>query len=176
MLNLNVETHAHSLIDLAQQLCIAARTAPKSRGRDLLVTGIISGADKTRLADTMREIAQRDGVAFFARDAENIDDSPVVVLIGSLKQPIGLPHCGFCGFEGCQQLEESGGVCAFNSGDLGIALGSAVARAADLRLDNRIMYSVGKAVVELKLLGAEVAIAYGIPLSASGKNIFFDRK
>lgn len=140
------------------------------------MTGIISGADKTRLADTMREIAQRDGVAFFARDAENIDDSPVVVLIGSLKQPIGLPHCGFCGFEGCQQLEESGGVCAFNSGDLGIALGSAVARAADLRLDNRIMYSVGKAVVELKLLGAEVAIAYGIPLSASGKNIFFDRK
>lgn len=176
MLHLNVETHAQSLINLAQQLCVAARTAPKARGRDLLVTGVVSGADKTRLADTMREIARRDGVAFFERDAQNIDDSPVVVLIGSRKEPIGLPHCGFCGFEDCQELNESGGVCAFNSGDLGIALGSAVSRAADLRLDNRIMYSAGKAALELKLLGAEVAIAYGIPLSASGKNIFFDRK
>lgn len=176
MLNLNVETHSQTLIDLAQQLCVAMRTAPKARGRDLLVTAVISGADKTRLADTMREIAERDDVAFLERDAENIDDSPVVVLVGSRKEPIGLPHCGFCGFRDCQELKEAGGVCAFNSGDLGIALGSAVGRASELRLDNRIMYSVGKAAIELKLLGADVAIAYGIPLSASGKNIFFDRK
>ena len=176
MLNLNVETHSQTLIDLAQQLCVAARTAPKARGRDLLVTGVVSGADKTRLADTMREIAERDGVAFFERDAQNVDDAPVVVLIGSKKEPIGLPHCGFCGFKDCQELKESGGLCAFNSGDLGIALGSAAGRAAALCLDNRIMYSVGKAAIELKLLGAEVVIAYGIPVSATGKNIFFDRK
>lgn len=175
MLNLNPESHAQTLVDVAQQLCIAARTAPKARGRDLLVTGIIRGADKTRLADTMRDIAERDGVAFFERDAQNIDDAPVVVLIGTRKEVLGLPHCGLCGFKDCQDLNDSSGVCAFNSGDLGIALGSAVSRAADLRLDNRIMYSVGKAAVELKLLGPEVSMAYGIPLSARGKNIFFDR-
>jgi len=175
MLSLNVESHAQTLIDCAQQLCIAARTAPKARGRDFLVTGIVSGADKSRLADTMRAIAQRDGVAFFERDAQNVDDSPVVVLIGTRKEVLDLPHCGFCGFDDCQDLIASGGVCAFNSGDLGIALGSAISRAADLRLDNRIMYSAGKAALELKLLGPDVAMAYGIPLSASGKNIFFDR-
>jgi uncharacterized ferredoxin-like protein len=175
MLSLNVESHAQTLVDSAQQLCVAARTAPKARGRDFLVTGIVSGADKSRLADTMRDIAQRDGVAFFERDAQNIDDSPVVVLIGTRKEALGLPHCGFCGFDDCQDLTASGGVCAFNSGDLGIALGSAVSRAADLRLDNRIMYSAGKAAIELKLLGPDVAMAYGIPLSASGKNLFFDR-
>jgi uncharacterized ferredoxin-like protein len=175
MVNLNIESHAQSLVDVAQQLCIAARTAPKARGKDSLVTGIVSGADKSRLADTMRDIARRDGVEFFARDAQNIDDSPVVVLIGTRKEVMGLPHCGYCGFQDCQDLIDSGGVCAFNSGDLGIALGSAVSRAADLRLDNRIMYSAGKAAVELKLLGSDVAIAYGIPLSASGKNLFFDR-
>lgn len=175
MLSLNVESHAQTLVDVAQQLCVAARTAPKARGRDFLVTGIVSGADKSRLADTMRDIAQRDGVAFFERDAQNIDDSPVVVLIGTRKEVLGLPHCGFCGFDDCQDLTASGGVCAFNSGDLGIALGSAVSRAADLRLDNRIMYSAGKAAIELKLLGPDVAMAYGIPLSASGKNLFFDR-
>ena len=176
MVNLNVEFHSQTLIDAAQQLCVAARTAPKARGKDLLVTAIVSGADKTRLANTMRDIAKRDGVAFFERDAQNVEDSPVVVLIGTRKDVIGLPHCGFCGFEDCQALSKSSGVCAFNSGDLGIALGSAVSRAADLRLDNRIMYSAGKAAVELQLLGSEVVIAYGIPLSASGKNIFFDRK
>jgi uncharacterized ferredoxin-like protein len=175
MLSLNVESHAQTLVDSAQQLCVAARTAPKARGRDFLVTGIVNGADKSRLADTMRDIAQRDGVAFFERDAQNIDDSPVVVLIGTRKEVLGLPHCGFCGFDDCQDLTASGGVCAFNSGDLGIALGSAVSRAADLRLDNRIMYSAGKAAIELKLLGPDVAMAYGIPLSASGKNLFFDR-
>lgn len=175
MVNLNVESHTQSLVDVAQQLCIAARTAPKARGKDFLVTGVVSGADKTRLADTMRDIACRDGVEFFERDAQNIDDSPVVVLIGTRKEVMGLPHCGYCGFQDCQELIDSGGVCAFNSGDLGIALGSAVSRAADLRLDNRVMYSVGKAAVELKMLGPDVSIAYGVPLSARGKNLFFDR-
>jgi uncharacterized ferredoxin-like protein len=51
-----------------------------------------------------------------------------------------------------------------------------VAVAADNRVDNRIMYTAGFAAVKLKLLGEEVKIAYGIPLSATGKNIFFDRK
>jgi uncharacterized ferredoxin-like protein len=37
------------------------------------------------------------------------------------------------------------------------------------------MFTIGKAVVEMKLLGEDVKIAYGIPLSASSKNPFFDR-
>jgi len=38
------------------------------------------------------------------------------------------------------------------------------------------MYSVGRAVVNIKLLGEDIKIAYGIPLSISGKNPFFDRR
>ena len=70
---------------------------------------------------------------------------------------------------------EVGGTCSFNSGDLGIAVGSAVAMASDFRIDNRIMYTAGKAAIELRMLGDEVKIAYGIPLAAMGKNPFFDR-
>jgi uncharacterized ferredoxin-like protein len=73
-------------------------------------------------------------------------------------------------------LVAAGGICAFNSGDLGIALGSAVSRAADLRIDNRILFTAGKAAVELGMFGDDIRIAYGIPLSVSGKNPFFDRK
>jgi uncharacterized ferredoxin-like protein len=47
--------------------------------------------------------------------------------------------------------------------------------AADFRIDNRIMYTAGKAAVELGMLGDDVKIAYGLPLAAKGKNPFFDR-
>ena len=39
-----------------------------------------------------------------------------------------------------------------------------------------MMYSIGKAALELKLFGDGVKQAIGIPLSAAGKNPFFDRK
>ncbi|MDD4179322.1 MAG: ferredoxin domain-containing protein, partial [Candidatus Margulisbacteria bacterium] len=89
---------------------------------------------------------------------------------------MGLRYCSFCGQPDCAAAEKAGVICAYNSGDLGIAIGSAVSVAMDRRVDNRVMYSVGKAAIELKLLGEEVVIAYGIPLSASAKNPFFDRK
>lgn len=59
--------------------------------------------------------------------------------------------------------------------DLGIAVGSAVATAADLRVDNRVLYSAGVAAREMWLLG-DCAIIYAIPLSVAGKDIYFDRK
>jgi uncharacterized ferredoxin-like protein len=176
MLELNQENRTDFLVQAARLLCLAARTAPKARGRDLLVTAIVTGREKEALVARMFEIARRDGVAFIERDAGNIAGVEVVVLLGTRKEPLGLPHCRFCGFADCDALQAAGGVCAFNSGDLGIAVGSAVSRAADLRLDNRIMYSAGKAALELGLLGEEVVLAYGIPLAAAGKNPFFDRK
>jgi len=51
-----------------------------------------------------------------------------------------------------------------------------VSVAANNRVDNRVMYTIGMAVKELGLLGSEAAIIYGIPLSATSKNPFFDRK
>jgi len=175
MLQLNHEVESPGILHSAQLICIAARTAPKGKGKDLLTTAIVTGEEKQKLAERMRIIAERDGLAFFARDAGNIDQVEVVVLLGSRKEPLGLPHCGYCGFDDCAAMLAAGGSCSFNVGDLGIAVGSAASRAADLRLDNRIMYSAGKAALELGLLGSAVAIAYGLPLSATGKSPFFDR-
>ena len=59
---------------------------------------------------------------------------------------------------------------------VGIAIGSAAAAAADARVDNRVMFSVGRAARSLGLLGASVTLVLGIPLSVSGKSPFFDRK
>ena len=80
-----------------------------------------------------------------------------------------------CGFKNCAAKPENV-PCVFNVNDLGIAIGSAVSVAADHRVDNRVMYTVGQAALELGLLGKDVKIALAIPLTAMSKNPFFDRK
>jgi uncharacterized ferredoxin-like protein len=122
----------------------------------------------------MRKIAKRDNRPSCKRDAENLKAADTVVIIGTKTGPLGL-NCGFCGYPTCSELKEKGGVCAFNSMDLGIALGSAAGLAGELHIDNRLMYSVGKAAIELGLFKSGVKQAIGIPLSVSGKNPFFDR-
>jgi uncharacterized ferredoxin-like protein len=69
----------------------------------------------------------------------------------------------------------SGSNCAIRRADLGISLGSAVKIAQLHNIDYRIMYSGGVAARDLGLLGKDCTVAYAIPLSATGKNIFFDR-
>jgi uncharacterized ferredoxin-like protein len=57
---------------------------------------------------------------------------------------------------------------------MGIALGSAVKTAGILNVDNRIMYRAGVVAREMDLIDADFVM--GIPLSATGKSIYFDRK
>jgi uncharacterized ferredoxin-like protein len=68
----------------------------------------------------------------------------------------------------------NGPVCTFQAIDLGVALGSAVKLAADLNIDNRMMYTIGATVRQMGLLEADIIV--GIPLAATGKNIYFDRR
>ena len=57
--------------------------------------------------------------------------------------------------------------CSLNSIDVGIAVGSACATAADLRLDTRVMYSIGVAVEQLGWIGSDVHLTMGIAVSTS---------
>jgi uncharacterized ferredoxin-like protein len=166
---------SESLLVVARAMLLAARTAPKGRGRDLLEALLLTGAEPARLAVRMRAIGEERQAPAFVRDAANIEGAPVVVLLGTRAEPLGLKVCGYCGFADCAAMQAGGGRCAFNSGDLGIALGSAVAAAADARVDNRIMYTAGFAAIREGFFSPDVRIAYAIPLSATGKNPFFDR-
>lgn len=172
----NSELEVRALGTVAELMCVAARTAPKARGTDNLCTAIVTGAEKASLAAQMRAIAESDNAPFFARDAANVDAAPVVVLFGTRLQRMNLPACGLCGFENCDRNAAAGAQCTFPGHDLGIAIGSAVSVAAAHHVDNRVMFSVGVAALRLKLLGDDVAIAFGVPLSATGKSPFFDRK
>lgn len=173
----NNEAESGGVKQAAKAMCVAARTAPKGKGVDNLVTAIVGeGEEKEKLIAKMKDLAEEWELPFFARDAENIANADALVLLGTKVEALGIPECGYCGFANCKEQEQSDkGVCAFNTGDLGIAIGSAVSKAADLRVDNRVLYTAGRTAVELGLLGDEVEVAYGIALNAAGKNIFFDR-
>jgi len=184
----DVEVEDRGVVEVANLIAVSARTAPKARGVDNISTAVVTGKEKDELADAMENkmAHKRNPISAFRRDAEAVRKSPVVVLIGVKgtmpKKPENPLNCGACGNETCADFikvkkkrgeDFTGPVCIFEAMDLGIALGSAVKTASEMNIDNRLMYTLGAAAKDLKLLDADVII--GIPLSATGKNIYFDR-
>lgn len=177
MITKEEQLRADTVRSAAALMMTAARTAPKACGRDNLELAVVEGDDLKRLSDAMRRIASADGLEFFNRDADCVDLSQAVVLVGSRAKVQGL-DCGLCGFATCAAKESTSPStpCVFNVNDLGLAIGSAASRCADLRVDSRVLYSAGRAASELKLLGGETFMILAIALSVSGKSPYFDRK
>jgi uncharacterized ferredoxin-like protein len=172
----SIELEKAAAQQVAALMAAAARTAPKTRGIDNIKTiAIDDEPGKKKLVAKMREIALKEDRPSVARDADNIENSPAVVVIGVESNTAGL-NCGFCGHPSCDALEDAGGICAFNSIDLGIATASAAEVAGRFHVDNRVMFSIGRACLDLKLFGPKVKQALGIPLSVTGKSPFFDRQ
>lgn len=160
-------------LDIAQKMLVAARTAPKGKGVDVVECAVVDGGEQEALASAMEAIGEERGLKFFLRDAGCVRKSLAVVLVGTREKAQGL-NCGHCGFATCS--ERTPGVpCEVNSVDVGIALGAAVSRAADMRVDTRIMFSAGLAAQQLGLLGEDVRQVYAIPVSISSKSPLFDR-
>jgi len=166
---------------VAELMAISARTAPKTAGKDFIEIRTLEGEEVQKLAEAMFKFGQEKGKANFDRDGKNVKESSVIVLIG-LKgdKPAGI-NCGACGFPTCKELEAAKGAdgeftgphCAFRFLDMGIAIGSAAKTAGLLNADNRIMYRIGAAARNMGFCDWDYVM--GIPLSAKGKSIYFDR-
>ncbi len=171
---LNERDSRHEQVLLAaRQMMIAARTAPKGKGIDVVEAALVTDGDLKVLSDKLKEMYAANGMKFFLRDADNILQAECVIIVGTRPQPQGL-NCGHCGFSTCEG-RSAGVPCALNTIDVGIAVGSACALAADLRLDTRVMFSAGIAAQRLGWL-PDCQTVLAIPVSASSKNPFFDRK
>ncbi|MDO4548129.1 MAG: DUF2148 domain-containing protein [Clostridia bacterium] len=171
------ESSDEAVLRLAYDMAQAARTAPKANGYDRLSIAVIYGEEMEQLAAHMCKMAEEGRAgAHFVRDAGNLRASQACVLIGTDLGPKS-SGCASCSFTNCPSQNGFAGnpVCAFACHDLGLAVGSAVSLAADRRTDNRVMYSVGQAAVDLGWLGENVRYAMGIPLCATGKSIYYDR-
>jgi len=172
-----------ALLEASKYMLIAARTAPKTAGIDDILTLIVYGKEKDSIAEKMEQIAEERKIEGFRRDAKNVRDSEAVVLIGVRGSKSSALNCGACGYKNCEEFASAmkrlgrdfvGPTCLFKALDHGIALGSAAKTAGLLNVDNRIMYRIGTAALKLKML-PEATIIMGIPISAKGKSIYFDR-
>ena len=162
------------VVEAARRMMTAARTAPKGKGLDIIEIALVSERqDLEMLATAMRRKAEESGMNFLLREADNILQGEAVVLIGTRRQTQGL-NCGYCGYATCAETP-CNNPCAINSIDVGIAVGSACATAADLRVDIRVMFSAGWASETLNWL-PECHQTIAIAVSASSKNPYFDRK
>ena len=177
-----VETDAVKTV--AGLMALAARTAPKAVGIDSITIEIVTGKDQEKIGEKMIRIAAETGMDFFRINGEQVKASDATVLIGvSGEKALGL-NCGGCGYVSCTEMAKActaakshktdykGPNCVFKVTDLGIAVGSAVKTASIHNVDNRVMYSAGVAALKLGMLKG-CSIVYGIPLKASGRNIYF---
>ena len=167
------ESRHEQVLHIARQMMTAARTAPKGKGVDVIEIAMVTDEDIKRLSDEMVAIHEENGFKFFLRDADNILNAECVLLICTREHAHGL-NCGHCGYATCAERPQ-GVPCAIVSVDVGIAIGSACATAADHRVDTRVMFSAGFAAQRLNILEGCRQV-FAIPVSASSKNPFFDRK
>ena len=171
-----------ALKQVANFMAVSARTAPKSGGKDFINVQILEGEEVKKLGEAMVDYGEKQGIKGFIRDGKNVLDSSAVLLIGINDAAVMNLNCGGCGYNSCSELQAAGKKevefkgpqCAFRLLDLGIALGSAVKTASLFNVDNRIMYRIGAVARRTGISQDDVVM--GIPLSAKGKNIYFDRK
>lgn len=166
---------------VAQMMEIAAITAPKTKGENFVQVKILIGEEVRTLGERMVAYGEEHHRSNFDRDGRNVMNSQAVVLIGVKDaKPAGL-NCSACGYATCSELEEAtpveeefkGPICAYRLLDMGIALGSAVKTASLFNVDNRIMYRIGTVARANGLVDWDFVM--GVPLSVSGKSIYFDR-
>jgi uncharacterized ferredoxin-like protein len=168
-------------------MAASARTAPKAGGKDFLeIVVITQEEDLKKIAAAMKDYAPRStNEAFWNRDASNIENSQALLLVGLSKPVTAGYDCGACGYPTCaefaknRQLTEkemgySGPHCVMRMMDIGVALSSAAKTASLLNVDCRVQQRVGAAARAIGLIQAEVAM--GIPVSITGKSIYFDRQ
>jgi uncharacterized ferredoxin-like protein len=163
---------------VADLMAMAACTAPKTKGENFVVIELLDHEKKNRLGQEMINYGEKHENPHFKRDGRNVLDSEIVVLIGLKDADVADLNCGACGEATCIEINTfdgqfKGPQCAFRLLDMGIAIGSAVKIAGMMNVDNRIMYRAGFIARESDLTDLDFVV--GIPLSATGKSIYFDR-
>jgi len=178
-------TEQNAVKSVAGLMTLAARTAPKACGLDSIKIEIVTGKEQKALGDKMIAAAKETGMDFLRINGEQVKASDATVLIGvEGRKTLGI-NCGGCGYPGCAEMLKAqkantnkdaayaGPNCVLKISDLGIAVGSAAKTAQIHNVDNRIMYTAGFVALKAGYLKG-CSVAYGIPLRASGKSIYFD--
>lgn len=183
---------------VAKLAAVAARTAPKGQGLDRYDICLASKDEIKMIAEQMRKIGDEKFAKVESKnqrkaqgirqdwysDAQAIENSDELLLIAVDARKVSNKHCGMCGFDNCADFIRNtefkqgdgwaGPFCPQIICDLGIAISSAASVTGRHHVDNRMFFKVGLACLDLQLLPESNCII-GLGMSATGKNIFFDR-
>lgn len=165
-------------------MAASAKTAPKSKGKDDLEIKYFN--NKQELKKAINYMASDKFVKettgkkefFIDSDTKVLKNAEGVLAIGvHTKKPM-MMNCGKCGCKDCKEFikmlaDKKDVNCMFKILDLGFAVSSACKTAADLNIDNRVMYDIGEALRKLYMQDCDIVLA--IAISIKGNNIFVDR-
>ena len=165
-----------SVLQIANTMASAAKTAPKGLGINRIDTLILTEDDIKPIIEKMKKTAYDYKMSYFLRDAESLEKSQALVLIGTTYGYRGLTSCGLCGNIDCATNKKMGGICVFDTIDLGIAIGAACSVALTNQLDHRVFFSIAKAALDLGDYLPSCKLMLAIPVSTCSKNIYYDRK
>ena len=171
---------------VANLMAVAAAPPPRPAARISWKLWLLTRITICRRSpQAMKDYAPRStNEAYWLRDAANIENSQALVLIGLAKPNLAGYDCGGCGFSTCKEFEQhrklkdkemgyTGPHCIMRMMDIGVALASAAKTASLLNVDNRVQQRVAATARALGYIKAEVAM--GIPVSVTGKSIYYDR-
>ena len=156
---------------LAEAVMVAARTAPKAKGRDLVEIAMLTDEDIVRLSNMMLQVSEDIPIHSWQR----LLQAQALLLIGTRNpSEVCALNCGYCGSATCEAKPKDV-PCVMNAIDVGIAIGAACSKIADYRLDSRVLFSAGWVAKRMGVL-EDADMVFAIPLSSSSKSPFFDRK
>lgn len=121
MLYTSKEAEQAAILTVAQEMCAAIRTAPKTQGKDYLDCCIVTGGELAELARKMEELGRDFGQAFLIRDAGNLRSSTAAVLIG-VKKRLSRPESAvpLLRFRSCSACSAAAGECVYGPIDLAL--------------------------------------------------------
>ena len=90
------------MLQAAKQIMLAARTAPKGKGVDIIEIVTLTDEDIDAVSAKMLQLAEETGMKFLIRDSENIQQADAMIVIGTRQAPQGL-NCAYCGFATCAE-------------------------------------------------------------------------
>ena len=95
------ETRKEYMLEAAKQIMLAARTAPKGKGVDIIEIITLSDEDIDAVSEELLRLAEKTGMKFLIRDSENIQSADAMIVIGTRQAPQGL-NCAYCGYATCR--------------------------------------------------------------------------
>ena len=96
------ETRKEYMLEAAKQIMLAARTAPKGKGVDIIEIITLSDEDIDAVSEELLRLAEKTGMKFLIRDSENIQSADTMIVIGTRQAPQGL-NCAYCGYATCAE-------------------------------------------------------------------------